>query len=76
MYLHRYKVDIIAEQRDQSEPDLILHWSIGRRSPSEWVRPEDSLLPPNSKRFDEVTVHSTFEKNVVYPEYCSLNFVI
>jgi len=52
---------------------LVLHWAIGRRSPAEWVRPDDSFLPLNSKRFDAICVQSPFQKNVVYPEFRSLN---
>jgi len=72
--MQRYSVDIIAEQKDyQNEPDLILHWAVGRRSPSEWAKPEDQFLPPGSKRFDANCVQSYFQKNVVYPEYRSLH---
>jgi len=61
--MQRYSVDIIAEQKDyQNEPDLILHWAVGRRSPSEWAKPEDQFLPPGSKRFDANCVQLTFKR--------------
>jgi hypothetical protein len=56
-FVQRYSIDIIAEQKDyQNEPELVLHWAVARRSPAEWVKPDDSFLPANSKRFDAVCV--------------------
>ena len=44
-FIHRYSIDIISENQDKNEPDLILHWAVGRKSPGEWTKPEDSHIP-------------------------------
>ena len=52
-FIHRYSVEIISENKDKNEPNLILHWAVGRKSPGEWTRPDDSHLPGNSKRMPD-----------------------
>jgi len=44
---------LIAEYKDQNEPNLVLHWAVGRKSPGEWIRPDDSWLPKNSKKMPD-----------------------
>ena len=74
--INRFTIDMIAEHRDFEE-DLKLHWSVGKNSPGEWTKPEDAILPRNSIRWsDNVAVQSLFERNTVYPEYRSLQFVL
>lgn len=46
-FIHRYSVEIISENTDKNEPHLILHWAVGRKTPGEWTRPDDSYLPKN-----------------------------
>ena len=66
---------MIAEHKDFDE-NLLLHWSIGKNSPGEWIKPEDALLPRNSTRWsDNVAVQTQFERNSIYPEYRTLQFV-
>lgn len=50
-----------------------MHWAVGRQSASEWTKPDESHIPPNSKAWsDNVAIQSTFTKSVVYPEYRTL----
>ncbi len=46
-FIHRLSVEIISENTDKNEPHLILHWAVGRKTPGEWTRPDDSYLPKN-----------------------------
>ena len=72
--MHRYTINIVAKASDQNETDIILHWSCGRKTASEWSRPDDNLLPVNSTRFahDVNVVQSVFERSLGYPEYASM----
>ena len=67
---------MIAEHKDFDE-DLKLHWAVGKSNPGEWIKPDDAILPRNSIRWsDNVAVQSLFERNSIYPEYRSLQFVL
>lgn len=39
-FVNQYTVDLIAEFKDREE-ELILHWALGKKTPSEWAKPDD-----------------------------------
>lgn len=51
-FVHKYTVDFIAEFKDQSE-ELLLHWALGKKSASEWTRPDDVNMPKLTTRFSD-----------------------
>jgi hypothetical protein len=56
-FIHRYTIDLISEYKDLNEPNLVLHWALGRKSATEWSKPDDSFLPKNSiKMPDNIAV--------------------
>ena len=58
---------MIAEFKNIDE-ELVLHWALGKRAPSEWAKPDDTQLPKGSTRWkDNIAVQSLFEANLVYP---------
>jgi len=52
-FLHRYTVEVIAEYKDLQEPNIIMHWAVGKKSPGEWTKPEDCWIPKNSIKFKD-----------------------
>ena len=74
-FSHQYIVDFIADEKDQNE-ELVLHWALGKKTAGEWSRPDDVNLPKHTTRWsDNLACQSTFEKNMVYPNYRTLQFV-
>ena len=51
-FMHKYTVDIIAEYKDREE-ELVMHWALGKKSASEWARPDDNQLPKDTTRFKD-----------------------
>jgi len=39
-FKHRYVVDLVATFKDHNS-DLILHWSLAKKHPGEWTKPDD-----------------------------------
>jgi len=50
--INQYRVEVIAQHKDFDD-ELLLHWAVGKQSAGEWVRPEDSWLPPSSNRWPD-----------------------
>jgi hypothetical protein len=74
-FVNQYTVDLIAEYKDREE-ELILHWALGKRTASEWAKPDDLQMPKGSIRWkDNIATQTPFEANLVYPEYRSIQFV-
>ena len=74
-FIHQYTVDLIAEFKDREE-ELILHWALGKRTPSEWVKADDLQMPKDTIRWkDNIACQTKFEANLVYPEYRPIQFV-
>jgi alpha-glucan, water dikinase len=74
-FVHQYTVDLIAEYKDRDE-ELVMHWALGKRSASEWARPEEIHLPKGTARFkDNIACQTVFEKNIVYPEFRTIQFI-
>ena len=73
-FMHQYTVDIIAEFKDHDE-ELVLHWALGKKTASEWARPDDNQFPKGTTRFkDNVACQTVFDQNIVYPEYRTVQF--
>jgi len=53
-----------------------MHWALGKKDKSEWTRADDAYLPANTNRIDANVCQSVFDRNTLYPDYCTLSMQV